>query len=151
MADALAGLLARYGSARHPERPTEHDRPDGLDDATMDALTELGAALEVAEDARGHLYSFHRLSGRADLDLQSALKKLREAGHADVADTLSEVLVGRDVLPGMWSFQMVEAYDAGYLEAFRAGERAAREHFGVASPHVGEAELKVKEQSEGDG
>ena len=129
--EKLRGLDERWtscssGSGR-PGIPNVRRRTSDRTTSTTRRWTRspaLSAALEVAEDARGHLYSFHRLSGRADLDLQSALEKLREAGHADVADTVSEVLVGRDVLPGMWSFQIVEAYDAGYLDAFRAAERA---------------------------
>jgi hypothetical protein len=52
-----------------------------MDDATVDALGRLSAALETAEDARGHLYAFHRLSGRADLDLDDAIAALRAAEH----------------------------------------------------------------------
>ena len=98
--DALpvAALVGRFGSARHPDRPPAHDRPTGLSDDSLDALTALSAALEVAEDARGHLYSFHRLSGRADLDLQDAVEQFRSAGHAQVADAIREMLVGRDII-----------------------------------------------------
>jgi hypothetical protein len=140
-------LLQRFGSAKHPERPPEHPRPDGLPDETVEALAKLSAALEDAEDARGHLYAFHRLSGRADLDLQDAVRSLRDAGHEHAADVITEVLVGRDVLPGMWTFQIVEAYDANYLEVFRTVERSVRTEPGVSSPHLGEAEMKVREQS----
>lgn len=142
----VAALLERHGPAAHPERPPAHPRPDHLDDDTLDALTQLSAALEVVEDARGHLYSFHRLCGRADLDLQQALDRLREAGHRDLADDLARLLVGRDVIAGRWSFQLVEDYDAGYVEVFRQAERAARRSLGVPDPHVGEAQMKHGEQ-----
>lgn len=144
---SLQDLLSTYGSARRPDRPPAHERPDGLDDATVEALGKLGAALETAEDARGHLYSFHRLSGRADLDLQDAVAALRDAGHADVADTVSQVLVGRDTIDGMWSFQLVERYDRQYFDAFRACELSARHALGVPTPHLFEAEMKHQEQS----
>jgi len=140
-------LLGRFGSAHHPERAPEHPRPDGVSDATVEALARLSAALETAEDARGHLYAFHRLSGRADLDLQDAVQALRAAGHERVADTVTEVLVGRDVLPGMWTFQIVEGYDANYTDVFRIVERSVRAELGVRAPHLGEAEMKVREQS----
>ncbi|HEV7204733.1 MAG TPA: hypothetical protein VGN18_08965 [Jatrophihabitans sp.] len=123
-----------------------HARPDGLDDDTVAALGRLGAALEAAEDARGHLYAFHRLSGHADLGLQEALGDLREAGHPQLADRIAEVLVGRDVVRGMWTFQIVEDYDANYLSVFRAAEAAARAEFD-APPHLYEAEMKQREQS----
>lgn len=142
----LDALVNTFGSAKHPGRAAEHPRPNGVTDATVDALGKLGAALEDMEDARGHLYAFHRLSGRADLDLQEAVHALRAAGHGHVADVVTEVLVGRDVLPGMWTFQIVEAYDRGYADVFRAVERSVRAELGVTFPHPGEAEMKVREQ-----
>lgn len=41
----------------------EHRRPDGTDDATVAAVGKLSEALEKVEEARGHLYAFHRLCG----------------------------------------------------------------------------------------
>jgi hypothetical protein len=142
-------LLNRYGPAGRARSAPVHQRPEGLDDATVDALGQLSAALETAEDARGHLYAFHRLSGRADLDLQSALDAFRAAGHEDVADRVAEVLVGRNVITDRWTFEIVEDYDANYLSAFRAAEQAARNAFGVG-PHLAEAEMKVREQTKQD-
>jgi hypothetical protein len=144
---AVPELLDRFGSAKHPERPAAHQRPAGVDDATVEAVGQLSAALEVAEDARGALYRFHRLSGTADLAAQDALAALRAAGHAQIADVLDEVLIGRDVAPGMWTFQLVEHYDAHYLDVFRACEQAVRADLGFSAPHVAEAEMKVREQS----
>lgn len=143
----MPDLVDRFGSARHPDRPSAHPRPSGVSDELVAALGKLSAALEVAEDARGHLYAFHRLSGRADLDLQDAVQALREAGEAAVADEVAEVLVGRDVIPGSWTFQIVEAYDAQYASVFRAVEQDVRARLGAGEPHVFEAEMKVREQS----
>ena len=70
-----------------------------------------------------------------------------DAGHDRVADVVTEVLVGRDVVPGLWTFQIVEAYDATYAEVFRTVERSVRTELGVAAPHLGEAEMKVREQN----
>src|SRR6185436_20903385 len=42
-------------------------RPEGVDDATVEACGTLGEAVERMERARGHLYAFHQLMGRADL------------------------------------------------------------------------------------
>ena len=138
-----------YGLARHPERQPAHERPDGVDDATVAALGKLSEALEVVEFARGLLYEFHRRSGTADLTLQEAVRMLREAGHEQIAAELDEVLVGRDVLPGRWTFQIVEDYDTGYWSVFRALEQRARELVGNSPPHLFEAEMKTAEQREG--
>lgn len=149
MTGPLYQLRQRYGSARHPERPAAHQRPDGVGDETVDALGKLSAALEVAEDARGHLYAFHRMCGSADLALQEAVRALRDAGHDEVAEVIDDVLVGRDVIDGRWSFELVERYDAGYIEVFRAAEVAARSALRAGEPHVFEAEMKVREQTSG--
>lgn len=146
--DAAPGALsATFGSAKHPDRPPVKSRDAGVDDATVAALGKLSEAFEVVENARGHLYEFHRMSGMADLTLQNALGQLREAGHHGIADEIDDVLVGRDVVPGMWTFQLVEAYDEQYFDAFRAAETFARERLVGGTRHVFEAEMKADEQS----
>jgi hypothetical protein len=140
-------LLARFGSARHPERPPVHPVPDGVDDETVAALGELSAAFEVVEEARGHLYAFHRRSGTADLALQQALDHLRKAGHRELADEIDQVLVGRDVLPGMWTFQIVETYDRTYHDVWRAAVEKAERVAGGGLPHLAESGMKADEQS----
>ena len=73
--------------------------------AAAGAMTE---ALETLERARGHLYSFHQLVGEADFKLDEVLDGLRELGQTELADQLQRELVGRDVLPGRWTFQIME-------------------------------------------
>ncbi len=143
----VTDLTTVYGSAKHADRPTVRPRKPGLDDATVQALGKLSEAFEVIENARGHLYEFHRMSGMADLTLQEALSGLRSAGHTGLADELDEVLVGRDVLPGLWTFQIVEAYDEQYFSVFRAAEQHARDLLADGVRHVLEAEMKQKEQT----
>ena len=53
---------------------SDRTRPD-LDDATVEALGKLSEALETVDQARGHLYGLHQLTGRADLLLQDAVEK----------------------------------------------------------------------------
>lgn len=138
-------LRARHGSAK-TDRPAEHPRPPGVSDQTIAALGKLSEALEAVEHARGLLYGFHRLSGTADLTLQEAVKLMREAGHDAVADEVDEVLVGRDGVRGLWTFQVVESYDANYWTVFRDVERHVRERLGGAQPHILEGEMKAREQ-----
>ena len=101
----------------------------------------------MVENASGALYAFHRMSGQADLALQDAVKGLRAAGQDGLADEIEDVLVGRDVVPGMWTFQLVEAYDEHYWRVFRAVDVEARRRLAGGTPHIFEAELKVTEQS----
>jgi hypothetical protein len=147
MTESPGGPLSRqYGSAQHPDHPPARPRPAGISDQTVAALGKLSKALETVEQARGFLYGFHRLSGTADLTLQEAVNSLHEAGHADIADDLSETLVGRNVIDGHWTFELVEAYDRSYWQVFRDAEQQIRKALGVPQPHVYEAEMKHREQ-----
>jgi hypothetical protein len=132
------------------DKPTaEHQRPEGVDDATVEALGKLSEALEVVEDARGHLYGFHRLTGMADLALGEAVDLLREAGHAELADRLRTELVGRNVVQGRWTFQIVEEYDDDYYATFKRLEAAARDDLVGGRRHLFEAEMKEERRTHG--
>jgi hypothetical protein len=144
-------LVRQFGSARHPDRPSERPRPAGLTDAEVEAAGKVSAAFEVIEHARGLLYAFHRMSGKADLSLQEAVTDLRNCGHRELADEIDQVLIGRDVIPGHWTFQIVEAYDAQYYEVFKAVAEKVRQQAGGGLPHLFEAEMKVQEQTTGTG
>jgi hypothetical protein len=124
-------------------------RPDGMDDATVEAVGAVSEALEWVERARGELYSFHQLMGRADLLLGDACAKLRDAGHADVADRLEAELVGRNVLYGRWTFQIVEDFDDNYWSVFREQERRVRDELQQGVKHVFEAEMKERRRTHG--
>jgi len=132
-----------------PAHDAEHDAPPGVDDATVEAVGRLTEALETVERARGHLYSFHQLTGEADFKLGDAVDLLREAGHAELADRLSTEIVGRNVLPGRWTFQIMEEYDDGYWEPLRAAERDVRERLVGGRRHLAEARLKERRRTPG--
>ena len=127
----------------------EHRRPDGVDDATVEALGKLSEALEVVEDARGHLYGFHRLTGTADLALGEAVDLFRAAGHDELADRLETELVGRNVIEGRWTFQIVEEYDDDYYATFKRLEAAARDDLVGGRRHLFEAEMKEDRRTHG--
>ncbi len=132
------------------EKPTpEHRRPEGVTDQTVEALGKLSAALEVVEDARGSLYAFHRMTGMADLTLGEAVAALRTAGHTALADEITETLVGRNVVEGRWTFQLVEEYDDGYYATFKRLEQQARRDLVGGRRHLFEAEMKEDERSHG--
>jgi hypothetical protein len=56
-----------------------HQRPEGLDDLTVAAVGLLPEALERADRARGHLYTFHQLTGEADFKVGDAVSFLLTA------------------------------------------------------------------------
>ncbi|MFF1572269.1 hypothetical protein ACFVWR_05935 [Leifsonia sp. NPDC058292] len=128
-----------------------HQRPAGMSDKTVEALGKLSEALETVEDARGHLYAFHRLTGSADLALGEAARLLREAGHADLAERAERDMIGRNVIDGRWTFQIVEEYDDGYHAEFVALERDARDEFADGRRHLYEAEMKESRRTKGIG
>ncbi|HYD09141.1 MAG TPA: hypothetical protein VEA78_03480, partial [Acidimicrobiales bacterium] len=104
-----------------------HQRPEGVSDETVAAAGKASEALEWIERARGALYEFHQLLGRADLLFGDSADMLRTAGHAELADHVDREVVGRNVLDGRWTFQVVEEFDQLYYEAVRDAERRIRD------------------------
>jgi hypothetical protein len=127
----------------------DHQRPDGVDDVTIEALGKLSDALETVERARGRLYDFHQLTGSADLELDEAVELFRTAGHDAIADQIEAELIGRNVIEGRWTFQIVEDYDDGYYATFKNQERSAREALVEGRRHLFEAEMKEERRSHG--
>lgn len=126
-----------------------HQRPEGLDDLTVQALGKLSEALETVERARGHLYTLHQLTGTADFQLDEAVSLFMQAGHTAFAERLQRDLIGRNVTPGHWTFQLVEEYDDTYWSEFRSLEKAARDEFAGGRRHLYEAELKEARRTHG--
>jgi hypothetical protein len=127
----------------------EHVRPEGVTDATVEALGKLSEALEVVEECRGLLYAFHRRMGTADLTLGEAVDMLRQAGHEELAERIDHDLVGRNVNHGRWTFQIVEEYDDTYWSVFRRFDREARDQLVGGRRHLYEAEMKERERTHG--
>ena len=127
----------------------EHRRPADTSDATVEALGKLSEALETVEHARGLLYGFHRLTGSADLALGEAVDLLRTAGHDELADRIDRELVGRNVIHGRWTFQVVEDYDDSYYAAFKQLERLTRDELVQGRRHLFEAEMKEDRRTHG--
>ncbi|MBO9051140.1 hypothetical protein [Curtobacterium flaccumfaciens] len=120
----------------------QHQVPEGVSEATVEALGSLSAAVEVIEHARGLLYGFHRLTGTADLNLGEAVEQLRKAGHTELAERIDTELVGRNVIAGRWTFQIVEDYDDGYYALAKELERTARNELVQGRRHLFEAGMK---------
>jgi hypothetical protein len=127
----------------------EHSRPEGASDELVQAAGTMSEALEYLERARGHLYGFHQLMGRADLLLDDAVEGLAENGHEELAERVRTELVGANVLAGRWTFQVVEEFDEGYYAAFREVERAVRDETMGGRRHVLEAEMKQRRRTHG--
>ena len=126
-----------------------HRRPEGVDDATVEAVGVVSEALEWLERARGRLYDFHQMVGHLDLKMGEAADQLRRCGHEEVASLLEREVVGRNVLDGRWTFQVIEEFDDLYYEPIRAAERHVRDELVAGRRHVFEAEMKEARRSAG--
>lgn len=126
-----------------------HLRPPGTSDATVEATGKMSEALEWVERARGHLYELHQLLGHADLTFGDAVEALRKAGHDAEADMVANEVVGRNVLPGRWTFQVVEEFEDTYWEPVREVERRIRQQLVGGRRHVFESEMKESRRTKG--
>ena len=104
-------------SAMQPSRPSERSPRHG----------------EHVERVRGHLYALHQLMGHADLLFGDAAELLGSAGHDGAGALIREEVVGRNLLDGRWTFQMVDEFEGLLLptgpdggEGPRAGPGAGR-------------------------
>jgi hypothetical protein len=101
------------------------------------------------ERARGDLYSFQQQIGHADLLLGEACDKLLAVGHQAVADRPETEMVGRNVVHGRWTFQIVEDFDDNYWSVFREHDREIRAELQQGQRHVFEAQMKERRRTRG--
>ena len=70
------------------------------------------------------------------------------AGHPGLAARADDEVVGRNVIAGRWTFQVVEEFDDTYYEPVRGAERAGHDLLD-GRRHVFEAEFKEQRRSQG--
>ena len=87
--------------------------------------------------------------GHADLLLGDAADALEEAGHPEQAAHLRTQMIGRNVLDGRWTFQIVEEFDDLYWRAARRAEEQVREDLMEGRRHVFESEMKDRRRTQG--
>lgn len=126
-----------------------HAAPPGTSAADIEAAGKVSEALEWIERARGRLYDLHQMIGRADFLMGDAADLLDEAGHTELAGMLRRDVIGRNVIQGRWTFQLVEEFDATYCDAARQAERQVREALMDGRRHVYEALLKEARRTRG--
>ncbi|WP_421121612.1 hypothetical protein ACE2AJ_09580 [Aquihabitans daechungensis] len=124
-------------------------REKQADDAATSAVGRASEALEYVERARGHLYSMHQLIGRADLLFEEAADLFREAGEEEAADRLQRDVVGRNVLDGRWTFQVVDEFDDLYHGVVTEAVRSLEREYHDGERHVYEARMKEQRRTHG--
>ena len=127
----------------------EHRRPAGASDELVEAVGKVSEALEWVERIRGRLYDFHQMLGHADFLFGDAADALEAAGCPEQAERLRTEVVGRNVLDGRWTFQMVEEFEQHYYGPVHRVEGAIRDQLMDGKRHVYEAELKEQRRTHG--
>lgn len=126
-----------------------HLRPSDADDGTVEGVGKVTEALEWVERARGDLYELHQKIGHADELFAEAADQLEEAGHNKLAEFIRTEVSGRNVLPGRWTFQIVEEFNDTYYQHIAAAEKRVRDDLLQGKQHVYESELKEKLRTKG--
>ena len=80
---------------------------------------------------------------------QQAEQQAQEQLATELADRIDREVVGRNVIEGRWSFQLVEEYDDGYYATFTRLEKAARDELVQGRRHIFEAEMKADRRTPG--
>jgi hypothetical protein len=87
--------------------------------------------------------------GSAESTLEEAEELIRKAGHTEIADAMDRDVLGQNPLPGMWSFQMVEAFDDGFYARTKGLHDRALDELVEGRRHIFEAEMKELRRSRG--
>ncbi len=141
--------MGQRGDAAAGVPDEAHRRPAGCSDDTVAAVGKLSEAWEWVERIRGRLFDFHQMMGRADFLFEDAADALERAGHAEAAARVRQDVVGRNVLNGRWSFQVVEEFDSCYYRPVAAVEAALHDELMDGKRHVFEAEMKEQRRTRG--
>jgi hypothetical protein len=133
-----------------PRQPDDrHRRPPGVDDATVTAVGKASESFEWVVRARGRLYDFHQMMGRADNLLGEAIELLEAAGHGELAEEMRREYRGRNAVPDRWTFELVEDFDRTFYATAEAWDRRVRDELAGGVRHLHEAEMKADRRAEG--
>lgn len=133
--------------AEQPDEP--HQRPAGVDDATVEAVGKASESFEWVVRARGRLYDFHQMMGRADVLLGEAVAMLEDAGHEELAEELRRDYLGRNAVEGRWTFELVEDFDGTFYDRAAAWDRRLRDELTGGIRHLHESEMKAARRGDG--
>jgi len=132
-----------------PSLDPAHRRPADASDELVEAVGKVSEALEWVERARGHLFELHQMMGHADLLFGEAADALDGVGATEQAELLRTEVVGRNILEGRWTFQVVEEFDDGYYASVKGAEAQVRDDLMAGRRHVFEAEMKERRRTQG--
>ncbi len=117
---------------------------DEPSDAELAVLHECQLAIEYLYRAYGHLLSFHHGVGHAMDRFAVAEQELRATGHGALADELRDEHLPAGAVDELWTYELVEAFQAGMLAAVTTFERDVREELADGRTHVSERRQRTE-------
>lgn len=108
----------------------------------VEALHRVELAREHLHRAYGHLLAFHHSIGHAMDRLAAVEDDLRASGREPFADELRTDHLPAGVFEGCWSYEIVEAFESGFLADVDDFERRLREEVADGRRHVAERDLQ---------
>ena len=118
----------------------EGDREE-LGERERQALHEVESGLEWVHRAHGHLVSFHHAIGHAIDHFDDAESLLDGCGYDELATRIRDDQLPRGVLDdSTWTYDLLEAFQDGFLADVESLEADAREQIADGRRHVVERE-----------
>ena len=118
--------------------------PPNLTDDERAALHELQLGVEGVHRAYGHLLAFHHAIGRSMDHFAAAEPLLRASGHTAHADAIRDRHLPAGVIDDRWSYELVEAFESGFLTDVTGFEADVRSDLAGGQTHVAE---RVQQQA----
>ncbi|MEQ8835162.1 MAG: hypothetical protein RIB67_12060 [Miltoncostaeaceae bacterium] len=129
-------------------RPSPEEVAAGLPPEVREAMDAVEVACEWVERAFGSLLDAHHRTGRAQILLLEAADAMEAVGQDAHAARIREV-AARDVLPGRWTYRMVDEFRAMMIEPVRAMEEAIRSDVTGGVRHVHEMDMRRRTREHG--
>lgn len=121
----------------------DDQEPIELSDTERAALHETELGVEWIHRAHGALIEFHHGVGHGMDHFARAQALFRQAGQTELADTLRDEQLPRGVADGdRWSYELLEAFQDGFLCEITAFEETARQRVSGGKRHVSERAQK---------
>lgn len=121
--------------------PSPEEIAASLSPEVREAMDAVEVAAEWVERAFGSMLDAHHQMGRAHLLLLEAADAMEAVGRADHAERIRQVAAS-DVMPGRWTYRMVDEFRAMLLEPVRAMEEGVRSDVTGGIRHVYEMDLR---------
>ncbi|MEF8852462.1 MAG: hypothetical protein V5A44_04890 [Haloarculaceae archaeon] len=110
-----------------------------MTETEVEALHEVELGVEWLHRAHGKLVGFHHNTGHAMEHLAAAEGLLRESGHEEVADAVRDAYLPRGVIDeDRWSYDVVESFEAGFMDDVTDLAERARREVADGRSHVAE-------------